>query len=48
MMADITVTVEKKGARFTMADDLALRVEVTACDKPFKTKLKAWPLVEKL
>ena len=47
MMADITVTVEKKGARFTMADDLVLLLEVTVCDRPFKTKSKAWPLVEK-
>ena len=46
MMAEITVTVEKKGARFTMVDDLALLVEVTACDRPSKTKSKAWPLVE--
>ena len=48
MMADITVTVEKKGARFTMADDLALLLEVTACDRPLKTKSKAWLLVEKI
>ena len=47
MMADITVTVEKKGARFTMADDLALLLEVTAYDRPFKTKSKAWPLIKK-